>query len=266
MLDSLQGKVAIVTGAARGLGEIIATALLEAGVKVVVTDVMVEEGKKAAEKMQAKGDVTFMPQDVTVEADWERVCADTIKTYGKLDILVNNAGVERCSLLTETDLETFQFIQKVNVEGTFLGMKHGIKTMAPEGVCESGGSIINLSSIAGVRGFTGLNAYCAAKGAVKLMSQSAAVECGDLKNNIRVNSVNPGLIKTDMGAAILEDYAALGFGANADEVEEVVLQRFYPAGHLGDPKDVSDAVLFLASDGAKWITGSQINCDGGASA
>ena len=263
----LDGKVAIVTGAARGLGEVTAKALALAGARVLMTDILAEQGESAAARVKAAGgDVHFYPQDVTREADWEDVCAHCVETFGGLDVLVNNAGVESCSLIVDTSLETFRHIQKVNVEGTFLGIKYGIRCMAPGGAAGNGGSIINMSSIAGVRGFTGLNAYCAAKGAVKLMSQAAAVECGDFNYGIRVNSVNPGLIETEMGAAILDDYAELGFGENADEVREAVIGRFYPSGHLGAPDDVSNAILYLASDASKWITGSQINCDGGASA
>lgn len=263
----LDGKVAMVTGAARGLGEVIAKSLARAGAKILVTDILQEEGQRVAEEIRAAGgEAAFCQHDVTQEEDWQLACGTSLETFGALNVLVNNAGVEIVSPITEMSLEAFRLVQQVNVEGTFLGLKHAINTMKPGGAAGSGGSIVNLSSIAGIRGFTGLNAYCASKGAVKLMTKAAAVECADLKYGIRVNSVHPGLIETTLGKDLLQQYVDTGLATDVETVKEAVIAKFYPAGHLGQPEDVSNAVLFLASEASKWVTGAQLSVDGGSAA
>ena len=189
---SLSGKVALITGAARGLGAEIAQTFARAGAAVMITDILEDLGRATADEInRTGGKAAFLPQNVTV------------KNLGGLDIVVNNAGIEICALLENTTMEDFQRILDINVSGVFLGLKHACKAMKPGGIAGRGGAIINLSSVAGLRGFSGLSAYCGSKGAVKLLTKAAAVEFGNLKYGIRVNSIHPGLIPTDMGNAVL---------------------------------------------------------------
>lgn len=263
---SLQGKVALITGGARGLGAAIATTLTSAGASVLITDILEEQGAAmAAQINDAGGAAAFCRHDVTNEKDWENAVANAVKTFGGLDIVVNNAGIEICALVENTDLQQFQRILDVNVTGVFLGLKHAAKVMQPGGAAGCGGSIINLSSVAGLRGYAALSAYCASKGAVRLLTKSAAVEFGNLKYGIRVNSIHPGLIQTDMGAAVVEGFIATGLARDPTQVM-AAFERGTPLGMTGTPDDIAKATLFLASDQSPWVTGSEVVVDGGATA
>jgi len=263
---SLAGKVALVTGSARGLGAEIARTLAGAGAAVMITDILEDKGRAmAAEIEQAGGRAKFLPQNVTSESDWEGVVAKTVSTLGGLDIVVNNAGIEICALIENTNLEDFKRILDINVNGVFLGLKYACKAMKPGGIAGKGGAIINLSSVAGLRGFSGLSAYCGSKGAVKLLTKAAAVEFGSLKYGIRVNSIHPGLIPTDMGTAVINGFIAAGLGADEARVQ-AAFERGTPLGMIGEPADIAKAALFLASDQSPWVTGAEIVVDGGATA
>ncbi len=263
---SLKGKVALITGGARGLGAEIAKTFARAGATIVITDLLDElANATAAEIQQAGGQATFLPHNVTIEADWERVIAKTVDQFGQLDILVNNAGIEVCALLENTSLDDFQRVMDVNATGTFLGLKHACKAMKPGGIAGNGGSIVNISSVAGLRGYSGLSTYCGSKGAVKLLTKAAAVEFGSLKYGIRVNSIHPGLIPTTMGESVINGFVEAGLG-NSPERVQAAFERSTPLGMIGQPQDIANAALYLASDQSPWVTGAEIVVDGGATA
>ncbi|MBQ0798659.1 MAG: glucose 1-dehydrogenase [Porticoccaceae bacterium] len=263
---SLAGKAALITGAARGLGAEMAHTFARAGASVIITDILEKEGQAtAAEINNSGGTAVFIRHDVTSESDWENVVASAVKQLGGLDIVVNNAGIEICSLFENTTLEDFQRILDINVNGVFLGLKHACKAMKPGGIAGKGGSIINLSSVAGLRGYSGLSAYCGSKGAVKLLTKAAAVEFGQLQYGIRVNSIHPGLIPTNMGEAVLKGFVDLGLGADEAAVQQA-FERGTPLGMKGEPADIAKAALFLASDQSPWVTGAEIVVDGGSTA
>lgn len=261
----LSGKVALVTGAGRGIGAQIAGTLAAAGARVMATDI---DGAGAAATVaaivQAGGTARSAAQDVTQEPAWEDIVAQTVSQLGGLDVLVNNAGIESMSFVADTSLEAFRRIMAVNVEGVFLGIKHAVRAMRPGGAAGRGGSIVNLSSVAGLVGSPGLSAYCASKGAVRLLTKATAVECGALKLGIRVNSVHPGIVRTDMGASVISGMARLGLVPDAATAEGLV-QMMHPIGTC-EPIDVARAVLFLASDASRRTTGAELLVDGGMAA
>ena len=255
----VDGKVALISGSARGLGAAMAETLIASGAKVMVADILDKEGKKTAARLGANAGYVHL--DVTQEADWEAAVAAVIKQFGGLDVVVNNAGIETTSLIENCSLEDFNLTQKVNVTGVFLGVKHAIRAMKPGGAAGRGGAIINLSSGAGLKGTLGLGAYCTSKGAVRLLTKAAAVECGRLGYGIRVNSIHPGVVKTDMGVKVLKDYVKLGLIPSEKEAETTFIKA-----HLlgfGRPQDIANGVCYLASNAAQWITGIELSIDGG---
>lgn len=256
MAGDLDGRIALVTGASRGIGEAAARALAAAGATVVVTD-LADTQDLAAEL----GGIARR-QDVTKEDAWVETMAFIRAEAGGLDILVNNAGVFLAKPITETTLEEFRFVQQVNVEGVFLGMKHAVPLLAERAPKWRGGaSIINLSSVAGLRGSALVSAYNASKGAVKLLTKGAAIELAAAR--IRVNSVHPGIIETDMATDLVQRYAAAS--STGDNAMRDQLSDRHPLGHFGAPGNVADAVAFLAGDKAAFITGSELVVDGGFS-
>jgi 3alpha(or 20beta)-hydroxysteroid dehydrogenase len=262
----LDGKVALVTGGARGLGAEIAEALLQMGAAVMITDVLGDVGRRAqgAHADRHPGRVEFMHHDVTQEAEWEAAVTATIRRFGGLDVLVNNAGIETASLLADCELAEFQRTMAVNVDGVFLGIKHAIRAMRPGGASGQGGSIVNLSSVAGLIGQPTLGAYCASKGAVRLLTKAAAIECGRLGYGIRVNSIHPGIVKTEMGVNVVRNFAKLGMAPD-EEAADALVQSLHPIGY-GQPSDVASAVVFLAGEASRWMTGAELVTDGGATA
>jgi 3alpha(or 20beta)-hydroxysteroid dehydrogenase len=255
-LFRLDGKVAIVTGAARGIGAAISEALSQAGGTVVLTDVLTEAGESTVGRLLANGaKAEFLNHDVTDEKQWESVIAQTMENHGRLDILVNNAGIETAALITQCELDDFRRVMDVNVTGVFLGHKHALRVM------KEGASIVNLSSVAGMIGTAAHIAYHTSKGAVRTMTKAAAIECAQLKTGVRVNSVHPAIIETDMGANFVRDYVSLGLMPTY-EAAEAAIMALHPSG-FGAPRDVAAAVLFLTSDAARWITGSELVVDGG---
>lgn len=262
---ALTGKVALVTGAARGLGAETAQTLAQAGAKVVVSDVLIAEAEVTAAAIRAAGgEAIALNHDVTQEADWERVVAATVKTFDSLDILVNNAGIERMALFTEATVEDFRLMHEINVTGVFLGLKHAARAMRPGGAAGKGGSIINLSSVAGLVGMPGLGGYCASKGAVRLMNKAAAIEFARLGYGIRVNSVHPGVVMTEMGVNVVNGFVKIGMAPD-EATANALIESLHPIGY-GQPQDVSSAILYLSSDASRWSTGSELVIDGGASA
>ncbi|BAN48676.1 glucose 1-dehydrogenase [Metapseudomonas resinovorans] len=262
----LDGKVALVSGAARGLGAEIAEALLQAGASVMLTDVLDTLGAETAQRLAGTyGDrAAFQRHDVTREEDWVAAIAATVECFGGLDILVNNAGIETAALVAECELAEFQRTMAINVDGVFLGIKHALRVMRPGGASGRGGSIINLSSVAGLIGMPSLTAYCTAKGAVRLMTKATAVESAKLGYGVRINSVHPAIIKTDMGANVVNNLVRVGLAPDAASADAFV-ESLHPLGY-GQPRDVASAVLYLASPASGWMTGAELVLDGGASA
>lgn len=251
----VHGKVALVTGAASGLGAATARVLAREGALVVLSDLSVEAGEAVAHEITlAGGTAIFVRHDVTSEHDWAHVVATAVKTYGRLDVLMNNAGVSGGGheLMTHT-LEAWRQILSINLDGVFLGLRHAGPAMAANG----GGSIINVSSILGKVGMAGAAAYCASKGGVALLTKAAALEWAPL--NIRVNSVHPGFIETPMVSEAIHQ------SENSNEMKEMIVSR-HAMGRMGVPREIADAVLFLASEESSFMTGSELVVDGGYTA
>ncbi|MCO4757133.1 MAG: SDR family oxidoreductase, partial [Oceanospirillaceae bacterium] len=240
--------------------------LARMGANVMATDIQAELGQQTVDGFRDQGlNVAFCQHDVCSEADWDRSIQATLTQLGGLDILVNNAGIYIGGTLLENSLEEVQRVHKVNVDSIFLGMKAAASVMKPGASSGQGGSIINLSSVAGLIGVPGHSAYGATKGAVRLYTKHAAVEFGKLGYNIRVNSVHPGLIKTAMGDQAFQDFVDVGLAATIEEAKDVVT-GMTPLGKLGHVEDIAQTVLFLASDAASFITGAEFTVDGGMSA
>ena len=247
------GKVAIVTGAASGLGAESARRLAAEGAAVLLTDRSVDVGEAVGAGIQdGGGQAAFMAHDVTSEADWAAVAQAALDRYGKLDILVNNAGVAASGELMTTTLEDWRAILSINLDGVFLGMRACAPAMA-----KRGGSIINLSSILGKVGQAGTAPYSASKGGVLMLTKSAALEWAPLK--IRVNSIHPGYIDTPMIAGMVHD------NPNANEMRALLIAR-HPLGRLGVAREIADGVVFLASDESSFMTGAELVIDGGYTA
>jgi len=244
-LGRVDGKVALITGAAQGLGLADAQVLAREGASVVMTDIQDEAGEAAATAIRdSGGDAVYLHQDASAEADWTSLIQDTESRYGRLDVLVNNAGFVQMATPEECTLESFRVHNAVMSEGVFLGCKHAMSLMAKSG----GGSIINMSSTASLLGYPIFFAYSAAKGAVSAMSKAIAVHCQMNGYNIRVNSLHPGAIDTPM---VEETTSILGLEDKSD---------ISPVG-LGEPEDVANVVLFLASDESRFVNGSEIVID-----
>jgi 3alpha(or 20beta)-hydroxysteroid dehydrogenase len=259
----LTGRKALVTGGGRGLGEGMAQALARAGAAVVIGDIREDLGKTSADSLRAAGATAeFVPLDVTSDASWERAIAEAVGHLGGLDILVNNAGVEITSLLVDIDADDARRMLDVNVLGTTLGIKHGFRAMRPDGPAGAGGAIVNVASVAATIAFPGIAVYSATKSAVDRLTRVAAMESGKLGYGVRVNCVYPGLVPTEMGAQLAVDCATLGLFPSADEAVGAVV-GLTPLGRLGEVADMADAVVFLASDGARFITGAGLPVDGG---
>jgi len=260
----LDGKIALVTGGARGLGAEIAKSFAEEGASVLITDVLEAEGAETARTLGNK--VSFLKHDVTNEAEWVATIAAIKDQFGGLDILVNNAGIAMGGRMEETTLDDFRRVTSINLDGVFLGMKHaGPLIRERMGKWQGGGSIINISSVAGLVGLAGAPAYTASKGAVRLMTKSAALEYAQNGETIRVNSIHPGFTETPMVDFTLDKMIEAGAAQNSDEAK-ALLTMAHPIGRLGVPRDIANAAVFLASDESAFMTGSELVVDGGLSA
>ncbi len=244
----LEGKVAIVTGAASGMGAATARRFAREGAKVVIADMLEDEGRAVAQQIvTANGAAEFMKLDVTNEANWKDVVDATVAKFGRLDILVNNAGISGSAVEDVLDTKMWDRLMEVNGRGTFLGVKFAVPAMRAAG----GGSIVNLSSISGVVGQNRIHVgYNASKGAVRTLTKSAAVQFG--ADRIRVNSIHPGLMPPMRTS-----------GATADPVFREKMLKAVPLGRSGEADEVANAILFLASDEASYITGAELYVDGG---
>lgn len=253
ILMKLKDKVALITGGSEGMGYSTAEAMLREGAKVVITGRSKAKGSKAIARLGRLGQVEFVQGDVSDAKDAKRMVERTVKRFGRIDILFNNAGIYMEKLAEDTTEEEWDRLIDVNLKGTFLVTKYAIPYMKKQ----KGGSIINNSSDAGLVGNRRCPAYCASKGAITIMTKAMALDYA--KYNIRVNSVNPGTIDTPM----------LAYEAEAsDDPEEYMVRanEEHPIGRVGRPEEVANAVLFLASDEASFVTGAALSVDGGLTA
>ncbi|MGE3179413.1 MAG: SDR family NAD(P)-dependent oxidoreductase [Vicinamibacterales bacterium] len=254
-MDRVKGKVAIVTGGARGIGRAACRRLAQEGARVAIVDVNEADGRSLAEELTAVGwPAAFWTLDVTREDEVARVFAEVVARFGRLDVLVNNAGVTGVSKPTHELTEAeWDAVMGVNVKGVFFCTKHAVPALRQSG----GGSIINLSSVYGLVGAGDVPPYHAAKGAVRLMSRNDALVYA--ADRIRVNSVHPGFIWTPM----LEEFAA---AQGKPAAMRRVLDARHPVGHCGEPDDIAWGIVYLASDESKFVTGSELVIDGGYTA
>ena len=253
-MGRVDGKIAIVTGGGNGIGRATALRLAAEGARVMLADLDAVAAAAVADEI---GDTAASRgHDVRRPEDWAALMEDVLQRYGTLDILVNNAGIlatESSQTLEDTDLAQWRAVNQVNAEGVFLGCKHGVAVMREYG----GGAIVNLSSIAGLVATPHLIAYGASKGAVRQLTKSVAIDCARHGYNIRCNSVHPGFVDTDMGKHVL----SLN---NADvERNREARRKQIPLGIFGQAVDIANAILFLASDEARYVTGSELVVDGG---
>lgn len=247
----LEGKVALITGGARGMGASEAQLFIDEGAKVVITDILDEVGKETAKRLSPDGSkCVFYHHDVTSESDWESVVNDVVSAFGQIDVLINNAGIFEQGSILDTSLEKFERTIDINVIGVFLGMK----AVAGHMVQRKQGSIINISSVAGLNGTPGFVAYGASKWAVRGMTKGVAKELAPF--GVRVNSIHPGIIDTPM----LQTFDEAGEG-----VREMVRARI-PVGYEAEPIHVARLALYLGSDDSAYSTGSEFIVDGGWSA
>ena len=272
-MDRLKGKVALVTGAASGIGRASAIALAREGAAVVLTDIDTAGCEAATAEIEATGGAAlWLHQDVTDEVRWGEVVAAARAAFGTLTTTVNNAAMGGSALLADMSLDQWRAMLRVNLESVFLGVRASIRAMRETG----GGSIINISSIAGLQASPRMSHYSAAKGGVRLFTKSAAIECASLGYNIRVNSVHPGVIDTAIwrNPEMVESYRAMmprrpivtddEAGARIDPAALAALVT--PDQRLGQPRDIAEGVVFLASDESRYMNGAELVIDGGATA
>lgn len=255
MTARIEGKVCVVTGAARGLGLAAAEALLAEGAKVLLTDRDIAEGERQAARLGTHA--AFHPQDVTDADQWNQVLDAALARWDRLDVLVNNAGVADIADVEQVSLQTWQRTLKINLSGVFLGTQAAIARMKTRG----GGSIVNIASIEGILGEPLIPAYNASKGGVRIFSRSAAIHCARAGYGIRINNVCPGFAETQMVSGALGTMKP----EDAQAFAERTLQRI-PMGRFARPTEIAAAVLFLASDESSYVTGSDLVVDGGMTA
>ncbi|MFD0694418.1 SDR family NAD(P)-dependent oxidoreductase [Paenibacillus sp. GCM10027628] len=244
-MGRLSGKVAIITGAALGMGAAEAKLFAEEGAKVVGTDIKDDVLQEVIAEINASGgEAIGFKHNVASEEEWKQIIQETVNAFGKVDILVNNAGISSTKTIANIEMSEWNRVMDINLSGCVLGMKYAIPEMQKAGE----GSVVNISSIGGIVGMAGSSPYTAAKGALRALSKSAAVEYA--KQNIRVNSVHPGIIVTPMTEPSMKD--AMPY-----------YQTFTQLPYFGKPEDVAYGVLFLASDESRFMTGSELVIDGG---
>ena len=251
MAGRVQGKVALVTGGASGIGRGCCELMAAEGARIIVCDLQEALGEEAAAGIrEAGGQARFLRLDVSQEADWIAAMDTVRQTEGRLDILVNNAGIGRAAPIVDTTLESWRMQNAVNLDGVFLGVKHGVRLMR-EG---KGGSIVNVASTASMKASPNMGAYSAAKGAVRIFTKTAAKESAAAKDGVRINSVHPGLTETPI-------WGTTG-GDGAPDLDELC-KTLVPLGVKGVPADIASGVLWLASDEARYVTGTELVIDGG---
>ena len=263
MSGQLSGHSALVTGGARGIGAAIATALANAGASVMIADILEGRGRETAVTLSQSGaKCEFVRLDVTDDAQWAAAVETTVAKLGGFDLLINNAGVEITSLVVDLKPEDIRKMCDVNILGTALGMKHAFRAMRPGGSAGKGGAVVNVASVAATIAFPAISIYSGTKSAVDRLTRVGAMEAGKLGYGVRVNSLYPGLVPTEMGTRLAADVVAAGLFANMDAAIAGVVDQT-PLGRLGEVGDMADAVVFLCSDAARFITGAGLPVDGG---
>ena len=258
-MGRVENKVALITGGAMGIGRACAERLASEGAIIVITDVIDEVGMSAVDAItKTGGQASYLHHDVTSEDEWIKILQQIRQLHGRLDILVNNAGIAVRASIFEMTMAQFQKQNAVNLDGVFLGLKHGIPFIAEQ----DGGSVINVSSVAGLMASPGLSAYAMTKGGVRLLSKSVAKECAALGNGVRVNSIHPGIIET----AIWNKMDANPEGGENQADVETIAEMAVPGGILGKPVDIANGVLYLASDDSRYVNASELVIDHGLSA
>jgi NAD(P)-dependent dehydrogenase (short-subunit alcohol dehydrogenase family) len=263
----LSGKVALITGAASGIGRACAESLAREGARVVVADLDERGGAETVRRVEAaKGHAQFLSLDVTDEGSWNKAIGEVRARHGALHVLVNNAGICITAPLAELSYASWRRQLAVNLDGVFLGTKIALPLLVASG----GGSVINISSVAGLQGVAGLTGYCATKGGVRLFTKAVAIECAQAKNGVRVNSIHPGGIETPLWAkmAIDGETPAPDDPGIAERMEaaRAASTRATPLGFSGMPEDIAAGVVYLASDEARFVTGTELVIDGGVMA
>lgn len=260
-MPRLEGKIVLVTGGASGIGAETCRAVAAEGGAVIVADRDAARGTQIAADIGA--DAMFVPLDVTSEENWQKVIADTVRRFGGLHGLVNAAGIGLPGTVEDTTLEDYRRVYAINTTGTFLGCKHAVLAMKPgdgrPDLSGKRGSIVNISSILGLRGSPYSLAYVASKGAVRLLTKSVALHCGQMRYGIRCNSVHPGYIDTPMIQPRLQSTIE-GMGGRE------WLEGLHPIGRLGRPEEIAAPIVFLLSDEASFCTGAEFVADGGVTA
>lgn len=260
----LEGKVAVVTGAGAGIGEACARMFAQAGAAVVLSDINVEACERIADELNAQGlEAKAIRLDVTKEEDWADLKCVLQGWKNRWDVLLNNAGIYIGGMLENNTSAQVGKINQINIESVFLGTRTAVESMKLGSIFGNGGSIINLSSIAGLVGVPGHSIYGATKGAVRALTKHSAVEFAKFGYGVRVNSLHPGLIETAMGDQALQDFVDIGVVANVDEAAALLKSAMIPMGRLGNVKDIANAALFLASDASSYVTGIELTVDGG---
>ena len=249
-MGRLEGKTALVTGAASGIGLQTSIRLAEEGARVMMTDINLEKVRQQAEKIDANA--TFLKLDITEEEEWISVLDETVKRFDRLDILINSAGMVLIADVEQITLEDWRKVHAVNLDGTFLGCKHGVRVMKEFGA----GSIINLSSVSGMIGGFNLAAYNSSKGAVRMLTKSVALHCARAGYGIRCNSIHPTFIETPMLESMIRD-------SPDPEKARQTLVRQVPLRRIGKPDDVANMIVYLASDESTFVTGTEMVIDGG---
>jgi NAD(P)-dependent dehydrogenase (short-subunit alcohol dehydrogenase family) len=259
MAGQVAGKIALVTGGASGIGQAIAELLAEEGATVVVTDIDELRGPEVVAGIKKAGhNAIFLAQDVTSEPRWAEIVSDIEQRYGRLDVLVSNAGIGiMVPSIVEMSLADWRRQTAINLDGVFLSVKHSLPLMRKQG----GGSIIMMSSLAGLRGSQVLAGYCATKGGVRLFAKAIAMECASFGDGIRVNSVHPGVIDTPIWGKLPTGADGQGRNSPIDPHERAKLST--PLGYAGAARDIAGGVLYLASDASRYVTGTELVIDGG---
>ena len=248
-MGRVDGKVAIITGAASGMGKADACLLAQEGAQVVIADLNEQDGKAVAEAIGSAA--RFMRLDVSDEDNWRQVIADTLETFGRLDILVNNAGLMTLGSVVDTELDAWRKTHAVNSDGVFLGCKHAIPAIASSG----GGAIINMSSVAAMQGLSFAAAYSASKGSVRALTKSAAMYCKEQRNGVRCNSIHPDGVKTPMVVKV---------ATGRDTATQEEIDALGGSGNMCDPEEIAHLVLYLASDESRFVNGAEILIDNAA--
>ena len=269
MSKALKGRVALVTGAGRGIGAATAKVLASAGAAVVVSDIDIASAEAVRDEINEAGGIgRAVPLDIAEDASWQAALADVAGEFGKLNVLVNNAGIVIVKPIEEASRAEVEQLTGINILGTYFGIQHSLPLLKQGAKQDdNSSSIINFSSAMGIKGYPFGASYSMSKGAIRLLSKSAALEFAQLGYPIRVNSIHPGLVETPMVEQEAEKMASYGaFGENTQEKVIEALKAYNPLGRFAEPSEIAKGVLFLASDDSSFMNGSELVVDGGETA